>query len=154
MSRPPLREPCDDPPAGAAGAGPHVGEGHARRGAGERRGYIGRMAFDPGLVERIGAALHALGERTARQKNVFGGRGFLLGKSTFVIAWTEGLLVKTPPGEYAGAVAAPGVTPFAPDGTTPMGNWVVVSEDAIADDPELTDWVARGLRAVTGAPAR
>ncbi|HVE78029.1 MAG TPA: TfoX/Sxy family protein [Gemmatimonadaceae bacterium] len=106
------------------------------------------MAYDPGLAARVADALERLGRRGARQKNVFGGRGFLAGKSTFVIVWDDGLLVKTPVGEHAAALAAPGVTAFAPDGERPMGTWVVVPADAIADDPELDEWVARGLRAV------
>jgi len=33
-------------------------------------------------------------------------------------------------------------------GDRPMGTWVVVSADVLADDPELVEWVARGLRAI------
>ena len=106
------------------------------------------MAYDAGLVERVADTLMQIGERGARQKNVFGGRGFLKGKSTFVIVWDDGLIVKTPPGEYAAILAMPGVEPFAPDGERPMGTWVVVSADAIADDPELADWIRRGLRGI------
>ena len=105
------------------------------------------MAYDPGLVARVDDALRSMGER-ARQKNVFGGRGFLLGKSTFVIVWGDSLLVKTAPADYAPALAERGVTPFAPDGERPMSTWVVVESDAIADDPELIEWVRRGLKAV------
>ncbi len=108
------------------------------------------MPFDPGLVERVADVLATIGERGARQKNVFGGRGFLRGKHTFVIVWGDGLLVKTPPDEYRRLLAEPGVTPFAPDGERPMSTWVVVESDAIADDPELAEWVRRGLRAVVG----
>ena len=106
------------------------------------------MPFDPGLVERVADLLARLGTRGTRQKNVFGGRGFLVGSSTFVIVWGEGLLVKTTPAAYAEALATPGVTPFAPDGERPMSTWVVVAADAVADDPELEAWVARGLRAI------
>lgn len=106
------------------------------------------MAYDHGLAERIADALSSMGERTFRQKNVFGGRGFLVGKSTFAIAWEDGLIVKTPPAAYAELLTEPGVTPFAPDGEKPMSTWVVVAADAIADDPELTDWLRRGLSAV------
>ena len=106
------------------------------------------MSYDAGLVARIADALATLGERGARQKNVFGGRGFLLGKSTFVIAWEDSLLVKTPPDEYAALLARPGVVPFAPDGERPMSTWLVVAPEVIADDPELAEWVERGLRAV------
>jgi len=106
------------------------------------------MTFDPGLVARIADLLPAAEIRNARQKNVFGGRGFLLGKSTFVIAWNEALLVKTPRAEYEAALAQPGVTPFAPGGESPMSTWVVVPADLIADDPDLLEWLARGARAI------
>lgn len=106
------------------------------------------MSFDPGLVARIADLLPGAGIRGARQKNVFGGRGFLLGKSTFVIAWDDALIVKTPRDEYETALAQPGVTPFAPDGESAMGTWVVVDAEVIADDPELTAWLQRGMRAV------
>lgn len=106
------------------------------------------MPPDQGLAARVADALDVLGERGARQKNVFGGRGFLLGRSTFAIVWDDSLLVKTTPADYAAALAEPGVTPFAPDGERPMSTWVVVAGDAIADDPELADWLRRGLRAV------
>jgi TfoX/Sxy family transcriptional regulator of competence genes len=106
------------------------------------------MTYDAGLAARIADCLLTIGERAIRQKNVFGGRGFLVGKSTFAIAWEEGLIVKTRPAEYQAALEEPGVTPFAPGGEKPMSTWVVVASDAIADDPELTDWLRRGLRAV------
>jgi TfoX/Sxy family transcriptional regulator of competence genes len=106
------------------------------------------MTYDAGLVERVADALAQIGERGVRQKNVFGGRGFLAGKTTFVIVWNEGLLVKTPPEEYADLLAQPGITPFAPGGERPMSTWVIVPADAVADDPELADWVRRGLRGI------
>ena len=106
------------------------------------------MPYDNGLVERVADALPALHVRGARQRGMFGGRGFLLGKQTFVIVWGEGLIVKVPPAEYAAALEEPGAAPFAPNGERPMSTWVVVAADAIADDPELHAWVARGLRAI------
>jgi TfoX/Sxy family transcriptional regulator of competence genes len=106
------------------------------------------MPYDQGLAARMADALAGLGERGIRQKNVFGGRGFLVGKSTFAIAWEDGLIVKCPPAEYHATLGEPGVTPFAPDGEKSMSTWVVVASDAIADDPELTEWLRRGLRAV------
>jgi hypothetical protein len=106
------------------------------------------MPYDHGLAERVADALPALGAAHARPKNVFGGRGFLLGKSTFVVVWGDGLLVKLTAADYPAALAEPGVTPFAPDGERPMSTWVVVPADATADDPELGAWLERGLRAV------
>lgn len=106
------------------------------------------MSYDAGLAARIADVLLTLGERRIRQKNVFGGRGFLVGKSTFAIAWDDGLIVKTAKAEYATLLAEPGVTPFAPDGEKPMSTWLVVASDAIADDPELAEWLQRALRAI------
>ena len=106
------------------------------------------MPPDPGLVARVADVLDTLGERGARQKNVFGGRGFLLGKSTFAIVFDESLLVKTVAADYQAALGEPGVTPFAPDGERPMGTWVVVSGESVADDPELTEWLRRSLRGI------
>jgi TfoX/Sxy family transcriptional regulator of competence genes len=106
------------------------------------------MPYDHGLAARMADALAAMGERGIRQKNVFGGRGFLVGKSTFAIAWEDGMIAKCPRAEYDAALAEPGVSPFAPDGEKPMSTWLVVASDAIADDPELAEWLRRGLRAV------
>jgi TfoX/Sxy family transcriptional regulator of competence genes len=106
------------------------------------------MAFDQGLAARVADALEAIGERGIRQKNVFGGRGFLVGKSTFVIVAEESIIVKTAPAEYPAFRGEPGVTPFAPGGDRPMSTWLVVDADVIADDPELTEWIRRGLRAL------
>ncbi|HEU4990769.1 MAG TPA: TfoX/Sxy family protein [Gemmatimonadaceae bacterium] len=106
------------------------------------------MAFDIGLATRVADALEQLGERGIRQKNIFGGRGFMIGKHAFVIVWREGILVKTAPDDYPRALAEPGVTPFAPGGERPMGTWVVVGAEAVADDPELQSWVRRGLAGI------
>ena len=103
------------------------------------------MAFDAGLAARVADTLTGLGERGVRQKNVFGGRGFLRGKTTFVIVWDDGLIVKTTRDDYPRALAERGVTPFTPGGEKAMSTWVVVEAENVADDPELADWVRRGL---------
>ena len=106
------------------------------------------MTYDPGLVARIADALVNMSERSVRQKNVFGGRGFLIGKSAFAIAWNDGLLVKTSRAEYERLLEQRGVTPFQPGGESAMDTWLVVDAEVIADDPELSDWLQRGLRAI------
>lgn len=106
------------------------------------------MAYDRGLTVRIEDGLAQIGERNMRQKNVFSGRGFMDGKSAFVIVWDSDLIVKIAPSEYAECLAEPGVTPFAPNGEKPMSTWVMVEADSIADDPELVEWLRRGLRGV------
>src|SRR6476620_11013101 len=101
------------------------------------------MPPDLGLLARVSDPLIALGERGIRQKNVFGGRGLLVVKSTLAIVWGDALSVKAARSEYESLRAEPGVTPFAPDGEQPMSTWLVVSADTIADDPELAEWIRR-----------
>jgi TfoX/Sxy family transcriptional regulator of competence genes len=106
------------------------------------------MAYDAGLVARVEDALAGLGERGVRQRNVFGGRGFLASRSTFAIVFDEELIVKLPRADYDRSLALAGVRAFAPGDEKPMTTWVVVSADAIAEDPELCDWLRLGLEAV------
>ena len=106
------------------------------------------MPPDLGLVARVSDALLTRGERGVRQKNVFGGRGFLLGKSTFAIVWDDSLIVKVARIEYEALRGQAGVTPFAPGGEKPMSTWLVVSPDVIADDPQLGEWIGCALRGV------
>ena len=106
------------------------------------------MTYDAGLAARMADCLSAIGEKRIRQKNFVSGRGFLVGKVTFAITWDDGMIVKTPRAEYQAALKEPGATPFTPDGEKSMSTWVVVASEAIADDPELIDWLRRGLRAV------
>jgi TfoX/Sxy family transcriptional regulator of competence genes len=106
------------------------------------------MTYDRGMVERVAGVLQTMRAGAVRQRNVFGGRGFLVGTSTFVIVRGDGIIVKMPPAEYAEALTRSGVTPFRPGGDRPMTTWLVVAPDAVADDPELTEWVASGPRAV------
>jgi TfoX/Sxy family transcriptional regulator of competence genes len=106
------------------------------------------VKFDPGLAARVADAVEQIGEPGIRQKNVFGGRGFLLGKHAFVIVGDGLIIAKLTPDDYPRALQESGVTPFAPGGERPMGTWVVVDDEVIADDPELIDWVRRSLAAV------
>ena len=106
------------------------------------------MSYDAGLVSRIEDVLSSLGERGIRQRSVFGGRGFLVSRSTFAIVFEEELIVKLPRAAYAERLEMNGVRPFAPGDEKPMTTWVVVSADVIAEDPELAEWLRLGLAAV------
>lgn len=106
------------------------------------------MPYDAGLVARVEDVLATLGERTVRQRNVFGGRGFLASRSTFAIVFEEELIVKLPRPDYERCLALAGVRPFAPGDERSMTTWVVVSADVIAEEPELSDWLRLGLQAV------
>ena len=106
------------------------------------------MSYDAGLVARVADVLEQLGQHGVRQKNVFGGWGFMRGKHAFVIVWEEGIICKLTHDDYKHVLGETGVTPFSPMGEKPMGTWVVVDAEVVADDPELTEWVSRALHAV------
>lgn len=102
---------------------------------------------DAGLLQRCFDALSTMGERDIRDKNVFGMRGLMRGKSMFAAVGEESIIVKVPTGEYQRALEQEGVKPFAPGGQK-LGTWVEIEDAAIADDPDLRDWLAIGLRAL------
>ncbi len=107
------------------------------------------MTYDPGLAERVAGALAGLPRAAGvRQRGVFSGRGFLIGRTTFVIIWGDGLIVKLLPPHYPAALAEPGVTPFAPGGDRRMSTWVVVAAERLDDDPDLLFWLERGLAGI------
>jgi len=108
------------------------------------------MSYDAGLVARVADVLEQIGERGVRQKNVFGGWGFLIGKHAFAIVWGDGVIFKLTRDDYERALDEPGVVPFAPGGDRPMGTWAVVDADQLAEDPQLGDWLRRGLLGVRG----
>lgn len=102
---------------------------------------------DEGLLQRCHDCLAGIGERGIRDKNVFGMRGLMRGKSMFAAVGEESIIVKIPQPEYQEALKKPGVKPFSPGGQK-LGNWVEIEDAAIADDPDLRDWLATGLRAL------
>jgi hypothetical protein len=103
------------------------------------------MGYDAGLVQRVADALGQIPAPGVRQKNVFGGRGFLLGSRTFAIVWDDDLLVRLRPDEVRIALGEPGIKPFEPDGESASRTWIVVTAERIAEDPELVVWLRRSL---------
>jgi TfoX/Sxy family transcriptional regulator of competence genes len=104
------------------------------------------MSFDQGLLERCLDTLRGLQVRV-RDKNVFGMRGLMRGKTMFAAVGEASMIVKVLPAEYAAALDHPGVSAFSPGGEK-LGNWVEVEADLVADDPDLRDWLETGLRAI------
>lgn len=103
--------------------------------------------YDEGLLERCLDCLNAMGARGFRHKNVFGMRGLMRDKRMFAAVGEDAIIVKLISAEFAGALSQPGVTRFMPGGQT-LGYWVRIDADVVADDPELRDWLAAGLRGI------
>jgi TfoX/Sxy family transcriptional regulator of competence genes len=105
------------------------------------------MAYDEGLLERCLDALGVLGARPIRHKNVFGMRGLLHSDRMFAAVGEEEIIVKLTPDEYDRALRNEVGRPFSPGGTK-LGTWIELSTEAVADDPDLRDWLEAGLRSI------
>ena len=105
------------------------------------------MAYDPGLLARCLDRLEELGPGPFRHKSVFGMRGLLRGSRMFAAVGEDAIIVRLPRDELSQALRRRRVRPFSPDGQR-LGTWVEVDGTAIADDPELRDWLAAGLRSL------
>ena len=109
------------------------------------------MAYDAGLLQRALDAVDQLAPGHVRHKNVFGMRGLMSGERMFAAIGTTSIIVKLRRTELQPALERPGIRPFAPDGTSPLGTWVEIADDVVADDPELREWLAAGLRSLRTA---
>jgi TfoX/Sxy family transcriptional regulator of competence genes len=105
------------------------------------------VAYDEALLERCLDRLRELRVSALRHKNVFGMRGLLRGARMFAAVGESSIVVRLLPGDYARAVKKKGVRPFMPGGSR-LGTWVEVEDRLVADDPELRDWLAAGLRSL------
>ena len=105
------------------------------------------MSYDAGLLQRALDALDQLGAGPVRHRSVFGMRGLMFGDRMFAAIGSDSMIVKLRRAELPAALTRPGVSAFTPGGS-PLGNWVEVTDEAVADDPELRDWLAAGLRSL------
>lgn len=106
------------------------------------------MAYDEGLLARCLDALLDLPAAPVRHRSVFGMRGLMVGRRMFAAVGEEGLVVRVAAAEYLRAMRRRGVRPFMPGGER-LGRWVELDADVVADDPELRDWLAAGLRSLS-----
>jgi TfoX/Sxy family transcriptional regulator of competence genes len=105
------------------------------------------VSYDAGLLQRCLDGIEQIGIDRVRTKPVFGMRGLLWADRMFAAVGDESIIVKLRREELDHALTQPGVTSFQPGGTT-LGTWVEISDDAVADDPDLRSWLQAGLRAL------
>lgn len=105
------------------------------------------MSYDDGLLERSLDALDELRVSAVRHKNVFGMRGLMKGGRMFAAVGESSMIFRLAPDEHARAVRKRGVRPFTPGGSR-LGTWVEVGDELLAEDPELREWLAAGLRSL------
>jgi TfoX/Sxy family transcriptional regulator of competence genes len=106
------------------------------------------MAYDEGLAERIRDILPK-----ATEKKMFGGVAWMERGNLVAGVWKDSLIARVPPDETPKAVKETGVSAFAVTGR-PMKGWVLVEAEAIAEEPELKEWVERSRAFVRTLPAK
>jgi TfoX/Sxy family transcriptional regulator of competence genes len=104
--------------------------------------------IDEGLLARCLDALETMSAGEVRHKNVFGMRGLLRGSRMFAAVGDASMIVKCRASEYASALERSGVQRFSPGGQQ-LGTWLELEQAAVADDPDLREWLEVGLRALS-----
>ncbi|MDF1769031.1 TfoX/Sxy family protein [Maricaulis sp.] len=110
------------------------------------------MAFDPDLVDRMEAALIALGQRPERRR-MFGGVALMIGGNMSFGTSNDQLHVRVGPDRYAVALAMPGAREMDLTGRV-MKGWVTVDGPSDLDDDALAGWAKMTADFVTTLPAK
>lgn len=95
------------------------------------------MAFDEGLAERIRELLP-----NATEKRMFGGVAWMERGNLVVGVLGDDMIARVGPAATAAALREDGARPFDFTGR-PMNGWVVVAQEALAEDADLAAWVER-----------
>ena len=109
------------------------------------------MAYDEALAERVREQLAAVPAVT--EKAMFGGLAFLLEGNMAVGLSGDELMVRVGPDASDDALARPHTRPFDMTGR-PMKGWILVAPEGVADDDDLTAWVARGVDFARSLPPK
>jgi TfoX/Sxy family transcriptional regulator of competence genes len=109
------------------------------------------MAYDEDLANRIRERLGA--EDGVTEKAMFGGLAFLLRGNMAVGISGDELMVRVGPDGADDALARPHTRVFDMTGR-PMRGWILVAGDGVRSEPDLDDWVARGVGFARGLPPK
>ena len=110
------------------------------------------MVHDPDLVDRMEAALIALGQRPERRR-MFGGVALMIGGHVGFGTSRDELHVRVGPDQYAAAMAKPGAREMDITGRV-MTGWVTVEGPSDLDDDALAGWAKMTADFVTTLPAK
>ena len=109
------------------------------------------MPYDEELADRVRALLAS--EEAIDERRMMGGLVFLRHGNMLGGVRRDGLMVRVGPEGYAEAVQEPHVGPMAIGNRSPKG-FVVVATEAVATEPELRRWLARGLALASALPPK
>ena len=109
------------------------------------------MAASKLLVERI---RHVLSRRRGiTEKKMFGGVCFLLNGNMLVAVWNDLLIARLGIEQAEIALTEPDVREMDLTGR-PMKGWVIVEQDGIDSDQQLTRWIDLSMTFVRTLPAK
>jgi TfoX/Sxy family transcriptional regulator of competence genes len=110
------------------------------------------VAYDEELADRIRALVG--GEPDLGEKKMFGGLAFLVGGNMAVAASGQGgLLVRVDPAESDALLETTSARLMEMRGRT-MKGWLRVDSEHVSTDPELAQWVDRGVAYARSLPAK
>ena len=109
------------------------------------------MAASKLLVERI---RHVLSRRRGiTEKKMFGGVCFLLNRNMLVAVWNDSLIARLGVERAEIALTEPDIREMDLTGR-PMKGWIIVGQDGIDSDQQLTRWIDLSLTFVRTLPAK
>src|SRR5262249_11320521 len=109
------------------------------------------MAFSEALAGRIRQRLAR--RKSAEEKKMFGGVGFLLNGNLLVGGWKDSLVVRLGPDEGEEALREPHVREFDITGR-PMKGWVLVGPEGVEGEEQLSAWIQRATKFVGTLPEK
>lgn len=127
------------------------GHGNAAGVTRSSRAYIGLMAYDEGLAQRIRETFAA--RKGIAEKKMFGGLCFLLRGNMICGIVGDELMVRTGPDAWVEALARPHVREMDFTGRSLRG-FVYVDPLGIADDDALEAWLRQGVAFAASLPSR
>jgi TfoX/Sxy family transcriptional regulator of competence genes len=109
------------------------------------------MPFDEALAERIRRGLTR--KKSIEEKKMFGGIGFLFNGNMLVGVWQDSLIARLGPEDGEEALKEPHVREFDITGRA-MKGWVLVDQEGIQGDDDLSSWIQRAMKFVGKLPAK
>jgi TfoX/Sxy family transcriptional regulator of competence genes len=109
------------------------------------------MAYDEGLAERVRDVIPK-----ATEKRMFGGVGWMERGNMVAGVMKDELLVRVKPEETDRWLKQPGARRFdmGPVKAAAPKGWILVSPEAVAEEPELKEWIERSQAFVRTLPAK